>query len=120
MTEQEVFDQVVAHLRKQGYRKSVDSTGNCAYRGNHGQMCAVACLLPNELSRTDLESRSASWVCRQFTTEEWPASAHPDLLTKLQRIHDGHMENQTITEFNFKGLAKDFGLTYTPPQGVPA
>ena len=48
MTEQEIFDTVLAHLRKQG-KASTNHLNGCRYRGEGGTACAVGCLIPEEL-----------------------------------------------------------------------
>ena len=55
MTGQEIFDSVLAHLRKQG-DASLNASGKCAYRGEGGTACAVGCLIPDELYDPRIES----------------------------------------------------------------
>lgn len=50
LTHQEIYDQVCAHLAKQGRRSMIPINGKaiCAYRGNGGTKCAVGALIPDE------------------------------------------------------------------------
>lgn len=114
MTNQEIFDKVVAHLRKQNAR-SVWRL-KCLYRGPNGLKCAVGCLINDDAYSRDLETRSvydievqsallASGVPNDETTI--------DMLLSLQSMHD----NQNLTEWesDFKRIADHHNLTYSPP-----
>ena len=46
MTDQEIFNKVLAHLREQG-RPAELEPGSCAYRAADGATCAVGCLIPD-------------------------------------------------------------------------
>lgn len=88
MTPQEVFDKVAKHLLTQN-AESILGNG-CAYRGTHGRMCAVGCLIPDELYDPKMERKNVMHVASKFpevkqcgiTEENMP------LLAKLQQIHD--------------------------------
>jgi hypothetical protein len=53
-TKQQVFDQVVKHLLKQGKRAYQEGKG-CRYRTDDGLKCAVGCLLPDAAYTPDME-----------------------------------------------------------------
>lgn len=114
MTEQEVFDTVVDHLRKQNYERSVNDNDRCMYQGNDGLKCAVGCLIPDELYDPNLEAKDALQVCH-ILGSKWPPAQHADLLHALQITHDRHMNKPEYAERSLSMVAKDFGLTYTPP-----
>lgn len=128
MTEQEVFNKMVDHLRKQGYKRSQREDGACVYRGEGGRMCAVGCLLPDELYTTTFEGKSAMWICKKLTEEKWPAAKFMILLDEFQLIHDLRMDTPERAEAEFWRVAKRFSLKYTKPtaltecttQGAPA
>lgn len=46
MTNQEIFDKVLNHLRQQG--KQCKGAVDCLYRGPDGMKCAVGCLIDDE------------------------------------------------------------------------
>lgn len=46
MNNQEAFDKVLAHLRKQG--RAAKQNRMCMYRAPDGCMCAVGCLIPDD------------------------------------------------------------------------
>lgn len=82
-TQQEIFDQVAAHLLRQNERSRTEKNG-CAYRGDNGLMCAVGCLMTDEQYKL---------IYRSF--ESKVASALPGvdgstgaLLDELQGVHD--------------------------------
>lgn len=59
---QGIFNTVITHLRKQGIRAKVDvkvglgrTNPQCRYRGDNETMCAVGCLIPDNLYDTDME-----------------------------------------------------------------
>lgn len=48
LTNQEAFNIMVRHLRRQ-HHKCFGDNGECAYRGNDGDMCAVGVIIPNKM-----------------------------------------------------------------------
>jgi len=53
---QAVLDTMLNHLTKQrGQARGTENTG-CLYRAPAGRMCAVGCLIPNELYDTSIEA----------------------------------------------------------------
>lgn len=114
MNMQEVFDKVSAHLLKQNARSvacGINST--CSYRGEEGRMCAVGCLIPDELYRPSLEGW-AVWqpavnsVLGQCGIDVSPKSPMRKMLTRLQSIHDN--ESVGLWRNNLIGVAEEFGL----------
>lgn len=59
MTNQEIFDKVVTHLLTQNKRSTAFS-GSCQYRGQNGAMCAVGCLITDEV----YDSKFEGWNIR--------------------------------------------------------
>lgn len=113
-TEQETFDHVVAHIRAQGYERSMLPSGYaCAYRGAAGRKCAVGCLIDDSHFSPSLEGHSvgASTVLAAVAQSGWNADML--LLRALQYAHD-RMHNHPFEESAAK-IAWDHGLTYTPP-----
>lgn len=87
LTEQEAFNQVVAHLRKQG-RKSIglERPFYCMYRSEEGMKCAVGALIPDELYFPEMEN-GGSVRHNPDVSSLFPHNLLP-LLESLQRIHD--------------------------------
>ena len=92
MTLQEIFDKVAVHLLTQQERS--ETCGGCAYRGERGLMCAVGCLIPDELYDSSMESLCATTILvdfPEFGKYIRGNTPHPDmpyLLSRLQNIHD--------------------------------
>ena len=93
-TAQEVFDQVVGHLLRQGERCAgpvhrhefrfglldVDiGKPYCLYRNNEGMKCAAGCLIGDDEYRLSMEGHA--WG--EIAPEE-----HAELIITLQLIHD--------------------------------
>lgn len=99
MTPQEIFTKVKAHLLKQNARSMAhvtvdgDAALDCAYRGDNGTMCAVGCLIPDQLYRRSLEGWSVDkapvfgvLVTAGVLTLQGGKSLQ--LLRDLQAVHD--------------------------------
>lgn len=86
LTEQEVFTQVVTHLLTQG-KPAFDSTGQCAYRGTEGSMCAVGCIITDEEYNPGMEGQNVYDLLGDGLFPE-RLREHVVLLGKLQNIHD--------------------------------
>lgn len=103
---QEVFNRVARHLLTQG-QKAMSGVGNgCAYRAKDGLVCAIGCLIPDNLYRPSIESRFASRLIRlvpgytlhwerdiqshllSLLGAEYDLNAAANFLTGLQTIHD--------------------------------
>ena len=55
MMKQEMYDVVCAHLAQQRCRSLRQGDEYCAYRGKNGRMCAVGCLIPDDLYDPSIE-----------------------------------------------------------------
>lgn len=121
-TAQDVFDQVAAHLIKQGEQSrrsghpSVSLPGGCAYRGDGGLMCAAGCLISDEEYKEEMdlsECGDTSWdgLVDGFLV---PSTRHNRLIQELQNAHDG----VSTTQFKFQiigrlaGVAIKHGLNF--------
>lgn len=120
MENQEIFDTVVAHLRKQGC-KSVKLAADggpaygiegisCLYRGPNGLMCAAGCLIADEDYSPEMEDISANRGILQDYFEEMGCDTY--FIRKLQIIHDEECVQDWEDEF--ERLAQRYGLVYTP------
>ena len=125
MTEQEIYDTIIIHLRKQGHKSLLDKpvvmfgrrlAVTCAYRGKDGDKCAAGILIPD----LDYTSKMEGIAWRDIV--RWLSNAsevreHASLIVDLQQIHDNY-EIEGWEEA-FKNLATVRQLTYTPPQATP-
>ena len=110
MTLQETFDFVANHLLRQGCRsmlvEKIESRTitTCAYRGSEGRMCAVGCLIPDNLYDYDMEYKGV-----QHLNEFSPLFRvdQMNLLSALQSKHD----NERMDLKNLQEVAKDYGLS---------
>lgn len=90
MSNQEIFSKVYTFLLNQGL-SAVSDDGACAYRGAEGTMCAVGCLIPDELYQEDIETTGVKSVVHEGILEEvvdCKDSKTIALLESLQSIHD--------------------------------
>jgi len=114
-TMQQVLDQVVAHLRKQGARSMIfdpsEQVSGCMYRGQGGMKCAVGCLIDDKWYSLDLEGKLATDKAVKEALEKSEvvcSGVMSCLLTDLQRIHDQHDPN--LWEAYFRALADEYKL----------
>jgi hypothetical protein len=107
MNNQEAFNIMVQHLRKQGQRAILkDDPTSCAYRGADGLKCAIGALISDSEYNTQLEGRAASVLAAFYGMFK---GLDPYLLDDVQNIHD----NYSVTEWEsrLKGIAEDYELT---------
>jgi hypothetical protein len=83
-TEQEVKDQIEAHLLKQG-KRGVSETGACSYRGEGGCMCAAGCLISDDEYSESMESSTWGTLIHNGFVR---TAKHADLIRRYQLIHD--------------------------------
>lgn len=119
MTNQETFDIVLAHARKQQSKSMALFTHRadyetCAYRGNDGKMCFVGVLIPDSEYDVSLEGEA---ICVQGNAVSRLALrlGYSDIgfLRRLQGIHDCYGVEQW--ESRFKLLANEHDLIYQEP-----
>lgn len=112
-TAQQVFDQVVGHLRKQG-EMSANESGSCYYRfvKEDGTVlkCAAGCLIGDDEYEEEFDNHSAGTTWNDLLNREQVPATHQELITKLQHVHDGYQS----WEMGFVEVALAYGLTYTP------
>lgn len=124
MTPQQLFDTVVANLRKQGSKSLLTleqcrelqlPPGTCAYRGFHGYRCAVGCLISDLDYSQEMEGKYLTWVQQHSPSLAAIIDGQGDnynLLCDLQSIHDTTIVEEW--EERFRRVASQFRLTYTP------
>jgi len=109
VTNQEIFDIVVALARKQNRRAVSDTI--CKYRTPDGLKCFAGALIKDEFYEPALEGLSAQFSAIQNAlVNSGVARKQLDLVWKLQRIHDRHPVTEWPREFRF--LSQDERLIY--------
>ena len=125
---QETFDIVVAHLRRQGSKaQSRDPTSGlitCLYRAPDGKRCAAGCLIPDERYEPALElsavggtSEANKYSSNDVTLLIEQLGHDIELVGALQSVHDN--SEASDWESKLEQLAADFGLRYTPTTEHP-
>lgn len=108
MTDQEAFETMVRHLRRQ-WKRSENANGTCLYRGPDGLRCAVGCLIPDDQYKRSLEYKDAESI-----VEDVPALRDIGLgiLLEMQAVHDEFDPSQW--EEGFKDVAQVYAFTLPP------
>lgn len=130
LNRQQVFDNALNQIRAQNYARSFDADrGCCMYRGPNGVKCAIGVSIPDEdyaRVKDDIEEQKAEVVIR-LLPELFDGSVDEDFVNELQIIHDegpgeanknyahGPLNPKTF-ESQMRAFAKEYNLTYTPPQ----
>lgn len=104
-TEQQIFDQVAAHLLKQGVR-SVDDQTRCLYRGPNGLMCAAGCLIADEEYKPEFDIRG-SWT--RMVESKAVTNKHEYFIGMLQSMHDNKRDTESFSEL-LVAFAKNHNL----------
>lgn len=107
MTNQEAFDKMVAHLRKQG-QKAIQN-GVCRYRTEEGLMCAVGCLLADDEYRSGMEGMGVEVMMFAYEVLQ---DLDPLVLAEMQDTHDAY--DPAEWEARFADTATRYGLVYVP------
>jgi hypothetical protein len=102
-TEQEVKDQIEAHLLKQG-KRSVSETGVCRYRGNEGCMCAAGCLISDDEYSESMESSTWNVLIHNGFVR---TARHATLIRRYQLIHDMNAPEEWPRLFTYIDASED-------------
>jgi hypothetical protein len=126
MTKQEIFNKVYAHLIAQGNRARAPGRSGlmkCAYRASDGGMCAIGCLIPDELYKRELEEYSVDEppvldVLRQAGV--LLADENIPFFGALQAAHDGNTSPSDLWTDAMKMFLKEIAFDYdlTAPEEV--
>ena len=87
---QEVFNYITGFLLKQG-KKSLKAQGGCMYRGMAGCMCAIGCIIPDDMYDPAIESttlNSALGTRLRQIINNLGHKYNERLLDGLQGVHD--------------------------------
>lgn len=110
-TAQEVYDQVVDHLRQQGVR-CMNEDGECQYRISRGLEMALKCAAGCFISDEEYDQKrfeGNGWV--SLVNKGIVVADHRSLIMRLQVVHDHKVVNSWEREF--EEVAGDYGLVYT-------
>lgn len=144
MKRQDIFDKVVTHLMAQGRAATKRLKGEplktCAYRGGRDTMCAMGCLIPDELYHREFEGSDLEHLMHRagpdyhtaFGREPLPPEARAalnawikhvgqrnlPLIARLQGVHDIHearpwkrsKKNRLMLLERLADVAKDHNL----------
>lgn len=105
-TAQDVFDQVVAHLRQQGKKSATADGESCQYRSFDGLKCAAGCLVSDDEYNSEMEG--LRWNLLAQTG--FVPIAHVSLIKALQSVHDDTHESRW--ESSLREVALAFHLKY--------
>jgi hypothetical protein len=119
MTNQEVFDKVVVHLRSMA-SQSVRLDGVCAYRGIDGLKCAIGIFIPDDVYSPDMEGpdNGVERLLNNFNLPELK-EIPIDLLKRLQSAHDSGDnwgEDGFFGEYDLETTARIWSLSYLSPE----
>lgn len=107
-TEQEVFDQVAAHLLTQGEVSA--SSVACRYRGPRGLKCAAGCLISDDEYKPEMDEGFIGTSWRHLIEEGVVSDSHARLISDLQGCHDSL--KPSLWPAYLKEIAQEYGLVY--------
>lgn len=113
LTAQQIFDRSFLHLWKQNGQALNDCF--CAYRTRDKKMCAVGCLIPDDVYHGDMEGKLAVNLIH-FPGISGLFGTDLEFLNDVQKVHDYFRESQTDTfrdylVFHYRLLADMFDLS---------
>ena len=113
-TSQQVFDQIVNHLRKQG-KPSIDKRRiECLYHGPDGLKCAAGCLIADDEYSPEMDNNPANDTTWQHLVDTGVVPPHfSELIIHMQYLHDSERPEDWETEF--EKAAQAFDLEYKKP-----
>lgn len=127
LTMQEVFDNALFGLRKQGIR-AINEDGQCLYRASNGNACSIGQSIPDSVDCTPLDAslnESPITSCLANNKPDAPpcfnqikilfADCPPFFLSSIQTIHDSWLDGEgDFFERHMEKCAGKYGLSYTP------
>ncbi len=109
MTYQEIFDRVCEHLADQG-QPALDNQGECRYRNDKGQMCAIGCLLDDSEYDPKMEGELVRVLFDKFPhISKKFTGININFLRELQEIHD-KMVDVSVLKDELKYLSRRYAL----------
>ena len=87
--QQEAFDTIIAHLRKQK-RQALNEIGLCSYKTDTGAMCAVGCLIQDiELTTGENNAGISDLLTTNLKAQALFKEVSLSFLEDVQSLHDG-------------------------------
>lgn len=129
LTAQQVVDNALNGLRKQGGASMNNLTDKCAYRGHDNRKCGIGFSIPDELYERSFDSEGeaiSTLLFRHKTLEKLFQDIPCQFLDHVQGCHD---RNSPVGLLNLEGFEKSMesvckswnaklGVVYTPPPAV--
>ena len=114
-TNQQTFDKIVRHLRKQN-SVAKESDGSCSYLASDGKKCAAGCLITKGEYRPEFEGKSVSDIDGRGLTEVGKFIQNKGHNIRLVRVLQDVHDNKSICfwEEEFKNVARRFRVKYVP------
>ena len=103
LNNQETFNTVVNHLRKQNGRSMASTEEGdiqCAYRGVNGDKCAIGCLIKDEYYHEKIEGLDIGTFLVRDAVAKSGCLAELGILSDLQSMHDNCEPSIWETEFS--------------------
>lgn len=120
MNYQKTFEKIVRHLYSQGQRALIGPKKGqerallvCAYRGKGGTMCAIGCLIPDDVYDPGMEGHGVVGLSNFFGMEKIKPESTRSFLGALQSAHDSN-DNSTNPkwDYSFDYLCLEADLKY--------
>lgn len=121
-----ISQKIMEHLTQQNAKSTFPANVNCAYRGEGGKMCAVGCLITDEVyslaescPETRVENRCAEHsavktaIKESLKLETFGSRIEMKLLTAWQNYHDDQYYAEDHS-FNYGEWVKDPNVNYSP------
>ncbi len=104
MNNQEAFNKIVTHLRKQGQKSVVKHPGRtddiCMYRGLNGMSCSVGCLIPDDIYSPEMEDTNVRALLERFPkVAEHLKDVDLIVLVEMQAVHDRGIPDEWEDKF---------------------
>lgn len=127
LTPQQVFDNALFGIRKQGYVRSALPDGQCRLRDDSGRSCAIGKSIPDALYTPEMEIAIATAMdqpCPEFEQLlKLFADCEVNLLQLLQKAHDQYLPDGSQCfssgghdyELLMQRIASQYNLVYTLP-----
>lgn len=114
LTKQEIFNIAWTGLKAQGFRKALNSNGDCVYRARNGTRCAVGMVLPDHLYEWEMDNQEVGGtgvinLVKNFPKVRKLFGGSKDMLnflSALQGCHDSGDDEPEDMERQLRSFAK--------------
>ena len=87
-SKQEIFEYVIKFLIKQGKRSYNENGGECMYRNPEGLMCAIGCILSDDVYSPKMEGKRVNYLIETYKHIPKYIKDNKYFLIYLQYLHD--------------------------------